>query len=90
MASENTTQISANISLSTKERMERYAKAYGLKKAFLIETALLHHLNVLDEIPLDIVIPPRIIITKESGKRVIESIQKPPEPTEAIKALFDD
>ncbi len=90
MASENTTQISANISLSTKQRMEKYAKAYGLKKAFLIETALLHHLNVLNEIPLDIVIPPRIIITKESGERMIESIQQPPEPTEAIKALFDD
>ena len=90
MASENTTQISANISLSTKQRMEKYAKAYGLKKAFLIETALLHHLNVLNEIPLYIVIPPIIIITKESGERMIESIQQPPEPTEAIKALFDD
>ena len=90
MASEITTQISANISPSTKERMEKYAKAYGLKKAFLIETALLHHLNVLDEIPLDIVIPPRILITKESGEKVLESIQNPPEPTEAMKALFDD
>lgn len=90
MASENTTQISANISLNTKERMENYAKAHGLKKAFLIETALLHHLNVLDEIPLDIVIPPRIIITKKSGEKVLKSIQNTPEPTEAMKALFDD
>ncbi len=90
MASEITTQISANISMSTKERMEKYAKAYGLKKDFLIETALLHHLNVLDEIPLEIVIPPRILITKESGEKVLESIQNPPGPTEAMKALFDD
>jgi len=89
MASENKTQISANISLTTKERMEKYAKAYGLKKAFLVETALLHHLNVLDEIPLNIVIPPGIIVTKESGDKVIESIQNPPEPTKALKALFD-
>ena len=61
--SQGTTQISANISKNTKERMERYAREYGVKKAFLIESALQHHLNVLDEVPSDVVIPPSILVT---------------------------
>jgi len=90
MALDSTAQISANISLSTKERMEKYTKIYGWKKGSLIETALLHHMNVLDEIPLDLIIPPRIILTRESGEKLLKSIKNPPEPTEAMKALFND
>jgi hypothetical protein len=40
-------QISAVISPETKERLERYARAHGLKKGFLIESALLHQLRSL-------------------------------------------
>ncbi len=39
------TQISAMISSETKDRLERYARAHGLKKGFLIESALLHHIS---------------------------------------------
>jgi len=34
------TQISANISVETKERMEQYVRAHGVKRSHLIETAL--------------------------------------------------
>ena len=84
------TQISANISVETKERMEQYTRAHGVKKSHLIETALLHHLSALDEIPVDILIPPVVEVSRESGEKVLERIEKPPAPTAAMRALFDD
>ena len=41
------TQISAHVSDTTKELVERYVEAHGVKKGHLIEEALLHHLLAL-------------------------------------------
>jgi uncharacterized protein (DUF1778 family) len=84
------TQISANISVETKERMEQYARAHGVKKSHLIETALLHHLRALDEIPADILIRPVLELSRESGEKLLKRLENPTAPTPAIKALFDD
>ena len=51
------TQISAYVSLRTKEMVERYTETRGLKKDHFIEDALLHHLQALRELPADIIIP---------------------------------
>ena len=85
-----TTQISANISVDTKRRMEEYSRAFGVKKGHLVETALQHHLNALDELPMDVVIPPVLLLTQASGKRVLDLIKNPPPPTDAMQALLDD
>jgi hypothetical protein len=84
------TQISANISLETKQRMEEYVQAHGVKKSHLIESALLHHLRALDEIPGDVLVPPVLELSRASGERVLDRIKNPPAPTAAMKALFDD
>jgi hypothetical protein len=47
------TQISAYISEATKQEVERYANAHGVKKGHLVEEALLHHLQALRELPAD-------------------------------------
>jgi hypothetical protein len=44
------TQISAYISETTKEQVERYAQAHGVKKGHLVEEALLHHLQALRDL----------------------------------------
>ncbi len=85
-----TTQISAHVSMSTKERMERYVRAAGVTRAHLVEEALLHHLLVLDEVPPEVIIPARVVLTPESAERVRELTTHPPEPTEAMKQLFDE
>ena len=51
------TQISAHISVETRELIERYTGAHGLKKGALVEQALLHHLQALRELPADVIIP---------------------------------
>jgi hypothetical protein len=82
------TQISAYISDETREQMERYTGAHGLKKGALVEQALLHHLQALREIPMDVIIPPRIQLTRASFDRVAELIVTPREPTEAMHTLM--
>lgn len=82
------TQISAYISESTKEDVERYAEAHGVKKGHLVEQALLHHLQALRELPADIVIPPRITVAPTSFEAMIGLIKKPRNPTKALRALL--
>jgi uncharacterized protein (DUF1778 family) len=84
------TQISASISAETKELMERYVRVYGVKKSHLVEMALRHHLQVLDEIPADVLIPPVLEVSRSSGERVLDLIDNPAPPTSAMKSLYDD
>jgi hypothetical protein len=80
-------QISTYISESTKQQLERYADAHGVKKGYLVEEALLHHLQALRELPADIVIPPRLTVTSQSFAKVTELIKKPRTPTKALRDL---
>lgn len=82
------TQISTYISESTKQQLERYAEAHGVKKGYLVEQALLHHLQALRELPADIVIPPRLTLTSKSFERVAKLIKKPRKPTKALRDLL--
>jgi hypothetical protein len=82
------TQISAYISASTKEQVERYAESHGVKKGYLVEEALLHHLQALRELPADVVIPPRVTVSSESFKVVTKLIKKPRKPTNALRDLM--
>jgi hypothetical protein len=57
------TQVSAYISEETKAQVEAYVKSHGVKKGYLIEEALQHHLQALREIPEDLIIPSRLVLT---------------------------
>lgn len=85
-----TTQVSAHIPEELKARIERYVRASGVTRSHLIEQALEHHLQALEELPLDIVVPARIVLSPESAENVRSLVESPPEPTEAMKRLFDD
>lgn len=62
-----TTQVSAYISEETKAAIDAYVKRRGIKKAYLIDEALQHHLQALSEIPEDLVIPSRLVLTKRTS-----------------------
>lgn len=85
-----TTQVSAYISAETKAEVEAYVKRRGIKKAYLIEEALQHHLQALREIPEDLVIPSRLMLTDEAMAEIAERITREDRPTGALKALFRD
>ena len=81
-------QVSAFISEETKEKLERYAEAHGVKKAHLLEEALLHHLQALRELPADVLIPPRMVLTKASYAATERLVKKPRSATPALLALL--
>ncbi len=83
------TQISATISPATRDRLERYVRSRGLKKGFVIEQALLHHLSTIAELPDDAIIPPRLTITPDAAERLAERLASEEGPNEALRALFD-
>jgi len=84
------TQISAYVSPRTKEMVERYTEARGVKRAHLIEDALLHHLQALRELPADIIIAPRIVVDEKTAKALYQRVEKPRRPTSAMRKLFSD
>ncbi len=81
------TQISAHISQETKDKVERYANARGVKKGAVVEQALLYHLKALQELPEDIIIPPRLVLSRSSFDRVAGLAAKPRKPTKTMRAL---
>jgi len=83
------TQISAVVSRTTKEQMERYSRATGVKKGHLIEQALQHHLQALQELPADVIVHPRLVVTPGSGETILRQIEEG-ESTEALRDLMRD
>jgi hypothetical protein len=82
------TQISAYISAETRKLVEDYAEAHGVKKGFLVEEALLHHLQALRELPADVIIPPRLLVTSGTARELLARVRKPRRPTKAMRELF--
>ena len=82
------TQISAHISEETKEQVERYADAHGVKKGALVEQALLHHLQALRELPADLIIPPRLELSEASFSQAAELTSQSRTPTKALRELM--
>ena len=83
------TQISALVSRTTKELLERHVRATGVKKGYLVEQALRHHLQALQELPADAVIHPTLVVTRKSGERILKRIKKG-KPSAALRGLMRD
>ena len=83
------TQISAQISKTTRELMEKYVRRTGIKKGHLVEQALLHHLQALEEIPAEYVIHPRVVVSRETGEEMLRKAENA-DPTPALRKLMRD
>jgi hypothetical protein len=62
---DNAIQISALVSRTTKELLERHVRATGVKKGHLVEQALRHHLEALQELPADVIVRPKLVVTTQ-------------------------
>ena len=83
------TQVSAQISETTRSLMERYVRRTGIKKGHLIEQALVHHLQALDELPAEYIIRPRIVVSRRTGAEMLRQADSA-EPTAALRKLMRD
>ena len=86
---EKETQISALVSETTRELLERHVRATGVKKGHLVEQALRHHLQALQEIPADVIVHPKLVVTRKSGEAILEKIRSG-QPTRALRVLMRD
>lgn len=84
------TQISAEISESTRKLLEQYTKNTGMKKGFLIEQAVLNYIRALNELPADILIPARVVLSEKSAVQVVKHLKRPPRPTRELRRLMAD
>lgn len=66
------TQISAVVSRTTRDLLERHVRATGVKKGHLVEEALRHHLRALEELPADAVVHPKILVTRASDEAIVK------------------
>jgi predicted DNA-binding protein len=82
--------VSAHISEETKARLERFVRRTGQTRARLIEDALLQHLQALEELPADAIVPARLVLSAKSADRVRDMIARPPEPTEDSFAITSE
>lgn len=80
-------QINARVSEATKELLEKESRMTGIKKEFLVEEALLHHFQALHELPPDVIIRPRLVISPATAEALLAQIEAP-EPTPALRALM--
>ena len=83
-----TRQISAQVARTTSELLERFSEQTGIKKGYLVEQALLHHIAVLQELPEDAIIPPRAVAAAEAGRTLLKEIENPSEPNHELRALM--
>jgi hypothetical protein len=81
-------QISAEISQGTKQLLERYSRAHGVKKQFLTESALLHHIQALEELPASVIIPPRLVVSAANGRKIAKLVSKRQKPTRKLVELM--
>ena len=82
------TQISAEISESTRELLENYARNTGIKKGFLIEQAVLDYIRALQQLPADILVPAKIVLSRDSARKIVAHMRRPPRPTSPLRRLM--
>ena len=82
-------QISAVVSQSTRDLLERHVRATGVKKGHLVEQALRHHLQALNELPADVIIHPKIVVTRRSGAAILKKMRTG-KATKALRDLMRD
>lgn len=81
-------RISAVISPETQAQVEAHAKHLHIRKAVLIEQALQYHLQALREIPSELMIPPRLVLNRDSFAQVVDRLERNEPPTHALRILM--
>ncbi len=62
--------------------------ARDLHSAGLVSKRRIEEYDTLCELPLDVIIPTRLVLSRDSGQAMLERVAKPRRPTKAIRELF--
>ena len=81
-------QISATISATTKEKLDRFTESRGLKKNFVVEQALLFFMESRRELPDEAFIPTRLVLDDEQFDELVARLESPAAPTDRLVELM--
>jgi hypothetical protein len=81
-------QVSTVVSAATRLLLEKHVRATGIKKGYLLEEALLHHLRALETLPRDTIVPPRLVVSRRSGDEIAKRVTAPARPTKELRKLL--
>lgn len=81
-------QISAVVSDETQRLLDSTAQKRGLKKGFLIETALRHYLLALNTVPGEFIVPPVLSLSPIGWQALMQSMDDKSESPPALKELM--
>lgn len=81
------TQISAFVSRATKDLLEKHVKATGVKKGRVVEMALRHHLQALQELPADVIVHPKLLVSARSGEEIVARLASR-RPTRKLREIM--
>jgi len=81
-------QISATISETTKDKLDRFTESHGLKKNFVVEQALLFFMKARRELPDEALVPARIVLENEEFDRIVRLLNEPASPTGELRELL--
>lgn len=84
----NEAQISATISMATRDKLDRFAEQLGLKKNFVVEQALLFFMESRRELPDEAFVPTRLVLDDDAFDALVERLESPPPPTERLRELM--
>lgn len=82
-------QISAHVSEGTKNKLDHLTRERGLRKAYVMEQALLYYFRALEELPGEALLPARLVLSTDAFQRVLNTIDNPPPPTPAMLELMN-
>lgn len=80
-------QISATISAATKDKLDRFTESHGLRKNYVVEQALLLFMQARTELPDEAFAPARLVLENAAFDGIVEAIESPAAPTDALRAL---
>ncbi len=81
-------QVSATISATTKEQLDRFAEQLGLKKNFVVEQALLFFMASRRELPDEAFVPTRLVLDDEAFAQLVARLEGPPAPSQRLIELM--
>jgi hypothetical protein len=81
-------QISGFVPEDVRDDFERLVKARGLKKGFVLEQALRHHLRALRELPGEFIVPATVVLTKDSFEGLLKQLRSRSKPTSKLRKLM--
>lgn len=82
-------ELTVAVGPETRALLERHVRASGQTTAWVVEQALLHHLQAIAELPLDLVVHPRLVVAPRYGEALLREMEQAL-PTDALQNLLRD